>query len=184
MTATTAAPPDVRDRILDAALQVLRTEGCRHFTQPKIAAQAKVRQSHVTYYFPTRAELLEATASRVLDGITAQIAESAGMVQAWDSGPLLVKLARTMVDTDHMRMFLAMIVEADRDPAVRALVARGSERIRTAFAKALGGPDAESRARVIQVAIWGLGLYTFALRPAADADPFNDTITLLEEFTR
>ncbi|HET7041737.1 MAG TPA: TetR/AcrR family transcriptional regulator, partial [Gemmatimonadales bacterium] len=152
-----AARPDVRDRILDAALQVLRTEGCRHFTQPKVAAQAKVRQSHVTYYFPTRAELLKATADRVLDGLTARIAEAAGTVKDWVSGPLLEMLARQMVQSDHMRMFLAMIVEADRDPEVRALVVHSSERVRTAIARALGGPDADRKARVIQTTLWGLG---------------------------
>ena len=181
---TTAAPPDVRDRILDAALHVLRTDGCRHFTQTKVAAQAKVRQSHLTYYFPTRAELLKATADRVLDGLTARIAESAGTVKDWDSGPLLAMLARQMVQTDHMRMFLAMIVEADRDPEVRALLTHSSARVRAAIAQALGGPDADRRARVIQAAIWGLGLYTFALHPTPDVDPSDDTITLLEAFAR
>jgi len=179
----TAAPPDVRDRILDAALWVLHHEGIRQFTQTRVAERAKVRQSHLTYYFPTRAELLEGTASRVLDGVMAHIAEAGKTVPGWGAGHLLGILARKMVESDHMRMFLAMIIEADRDPAVRHLMTYGATRVRDAIAAALGGgPDADRKARVVQTAIWGLGLYTFALRPDAEADPLNDTIDLLEEF--
>jgi AcrR family transcriptional regulator len=180
----TAAPPDVRDRILTAALQVLHTEGVRKFSQTRVAKEAKVRQSHVTYYFPTRADLLEATATRLLDRVTDQIAEGARSVADWDAGPLLATLADQMVGLDHMRMFLAMIIESDRDPAVRSLMVRGGARVREAFAAAIGGPDAEAKARVIQLTIWGLGLWTFANRPSPDLDPRNDTITLLEGFTR
>lgn len=184
MPVTRAAPPDVRDRILEAALHVLHTEGVRRFTQTRVAQQARVRQSHLTYYFPTRAELLEATAARLLDRVTAQIAEAGKTVADWDAGPLLAMLAEQMAGLDHMRMFLAMLVEADRDPAIRALMIRGSTRVREAVAAAIGGPDAEARARVIQVALWGLGLYTFAHRPTPDVDPRNDTITLLEGLAR
>ena len=179
------ALPQIRDRILTAALHVLRHEGVRHFTQTRVADQAKVRQSHLTYYFPTRAELLEATAERVLDGVTGQIAEMGRTVPNWGTGPLLSALTRQMVGTEHMRMFLAMIVEADKDPAVRALIQRGADRVRTAFVEALGGGEENTRrARAIQTAIWGLGLYTFALRPTPDVDPTDDVLNYLEEFAR
>jgi AcrR family transcriptional regulator len=45
---------DVRTRILEAALGLLAEHGVTELTQPKIAAAAGVRQSHLTYYFPTR----------------------------------------------------------------------------------------------------------------------------------
>lgn len=180
-----AAPPDIRDRILDAALIVLRREGIRHFTQTRVAEEAEVRQSHLTYYFPTRAELLEATAQRVLDGVTAHIAEMARTVPGWGTGPLLTALTRRMVGAEHMRMFVAMIVEADRDPAVRALMLRGADRVHAALTEALGGGAPNARkARAIQTAIWGLGLYSFALRPTPDVDPTDDVLNYLEEFAR
>jgi len=184
MPVTRAAPPDVRDRIIEAALHVLHTEGVQKFTTTRVAQRAKVRQSHLTYYFPTRAELLEATAARLLDRVTAQIAAVGQTVADWDAGPLLTMLADQMAGHDHMRMFLAMLIEADRDPAVRALMIRGSARVRDAVAAVIGGPDADARARVIQVALWGLGLYTFAHRPEPSVDPRNDTITLLEGLAR
>ena|SRR5574338_1443466 len=185
MTATTETPPDVRTCILASALKVLRTKGVRAFTQTAVAEEAKVRQSHLTYYFPTRQELLEATAERHLDVVTEEIAQLGKTVPGWGTGPLLTALAKRMVQSEHMRMFLAMIVEADRDPAVRALMTRGADRVRTAFVAVLGDdPDAAAKARVIQTAIWGLGLYTFALRPTPDVDPTDDLLNCLEEFAR
>lgn len=184
MTATPIAPPDVRDRILTAALQVLQTEGVRKFSQTRVAEAAGVRQSHLTYYFPTRPDLLKATCDLVLDGVTAHIAGSATTVTNWGAGPMLGMLARKMSDIPHMRMFLAMIVEADQDPDCRALLLHGSTRIRTAIADALGGGEAAAaKARVLQITIWGLGLYTFAHGPEADG-PLNDTLDMLEEFAR
>ena len=183
--ATTAAPPDVRGRILTAALRVLQTEGVRKFSQVRVAEQAKVRQSHLTYYFPTRPDLLKATCDLVLDGVTTQIANAAETVPDWGAGPLLGMLARKMVDVPHMRMFLAMIVEADQDPDCRELMRHGAARVRGAIAAALGGgPAAEAKARVVQAALWGLGLYTFALQPDPDVDPVDDTLNFLEEFAR
>lgn len=185
MTVTPIAPPDVRDRILAAALHVLRTEGVRKFSQTRVAEEAGVRQSHLTYYFPTRPDLLQATCDLVLDGITAHIANAAATVPNWGSGPMLGMLARQMTGLEHMRMFLAMVIEADGDPDCRRLIQRGSDRVHTALTEALGGgPGAAAKARVAQVTIWGLGLYTFAHHPDAESDPLNDTLDMLEEFAR
>jgi AcrR family transcriptional regulator len=184
MHATTVSP-DRRDKILDAAFAVLSTDGLRSFTQTRVAARAKIRQSHLTYYFPTRADLIEALAARALDGITANIAAAAPSLAAWGPGQLVGALADYMTSEAHARMFVGMIVEADRDPTIRAIIVRGSARVRAAIAVALGGGvDAERQARVIQAAIWGLGLYLFAVRPAPDADPTHDMLNYLEEFAR
>ena len=53
---------DVRSRILEAALGLLAENGAHELTQPKVARAAGVRQSHLTYYFPTRGELLQEVA--------------------------------------------------------------------------------------------------------------------------
>ena len=62
-------PVGVRERILDAALAILAESGLRNLTQVGVANRARVRQSHLTYYFPTRDDLLEAVTARAVDGI-------------------------------------------------------------------------------------------------------------------
>src|SRR5579871_4290355 len=61
------AMEDRRQQILDAGLAILREEGLPGFTQPRIAARSGLRQSHLTYYFPTRTTLLAAVARQAID---------------------------------------------------------------------------------------------------------------------
>ena len=44
---------DKRQHIVECALAQLREEGFAAFTQSKVAARAGLRQSHLTYYYPT-----------------------------------------------------------------------------------------------------------------------------------
>lgn len=57
----------VRQRIVDAALELAQTVGVQGMSQARVAAAAGVRQSHLTYYFPTRADLIQATVHAIRD---------------------------------------------------------------------------------------------------------------------
>jgi AcrR family transcriptional regulator len=59
---------DRRQVILKAAIATLREHGFSGITQPRVAKRADVRQSHLTYYFPTRLALLEGVARLAVDG--------------------------------------------------------------------------------------------------------------------
>jgi AcrR family transcriptional regulator len=58
---------DRRQDIINASLAVLRESGYSGFTQPRVAAEAGLRQSHLTYYFPTRVDLLAGVARVAID---------------------------------------------------------------------------------------------------------------------
>ena len=161
----------VPERILDAALAILAESGLRHLTQVQVANRARVRQSHLTYSFPTRDDLLDAVTARAVDGIASGFRRVATDAPKGGQRQLLERLARSVADFAHMRMFLAMIVEADADPAVRRVMKRATEKIESALAVALGGDDAHERARLVLAAIWGLSLYQFLMRPASNASP-------------
>jgi AcrR family transcriptional regulator len=161
----------VPERILDAALCILGESGIRNLTQVQVANRARVRQSHLTYYFPTRDDLLDAVTERAVDGIVSGFRRVTTAPTKGGQKQLLERLARSVTDVAHMRMFVAMIVEADADPTVRRVMRRATERIEAALAEALGGDDARQRARLVLAAIWGLGLYQFFMRPASNASP-------------
>ena len=177
--ATKAAPAGVRERILDAAVATLREEGVRKLTQVRIAKRARVRQSHLTYYFPTRDDLLEAVATRVVDEIARHGAGAMGMPGNEDT--MLARLAAVVADPEHMRMFVGMIVEADEDPAVRSMLVTGTQHIEAAVAHALGGEQAAERARVVLAATWGLGLYRFLMHPSSKTDPTRALLSWVGE---
>jgi AcrR family transcriptional regulator len=156
----------IRERILAAALVTLREDGVQGLSQVQVARRAKVRQSHLTYYFAKRHDLIEAVATRVLEGIVQDLDDAviAG-APAGDASSLLGRLAAAIVDREHMRMFTAIIVEADGDPKVRAILVRLTLRVQSMLAAALGGSDAAKRAEVVLANLWGLGLYDFVMRP-------------------
>lgn len=160
-----AKESDIRERILAAAVAALQEDGIRGLSQVQVARRAKVRQSHLTYYFARRHDLIEAVATRFLDGIADALSEAGSASAATgDVAPLLERLASVIVDQRHMRMFTAIIVEADDDPEVRAILVRVTLRLQSMVAAALGGADAAERAELVMASLWGLGLYDFVLR--------------------
>jgi AcrR family transcriptional regulator len=56
-----------RERILEAALAVLRNVGHGQFSVQKVARQAGVYQGNITYYWPRRRDLVLALAVRVVE---------------------------------------------------------------------------------------------------------------------
>ena len=156
----------IRERILAAAMTALQEDGIRGLSQVQIARRAKVRQSHLTYYFAKRHDLIEAVASRFLEGIAHAFDEAVtASAAAGDRSPLPEDLTAVIVDRRHMRMFTAMILEADGDSKVRAILVRSTLRRQSMLANALGGVDADERASIVLASLWGLGLYDFVMRP-------------------
>jgi AcrR family transcriptional regulator len=110
---------DVRENVIAAGLWVLREEGLAAFTQPRVCRQAGVRQSHLTYYFPTRTDLLVAVAERAVQDRLAVIAAS---VDESITEPHVAAeaVARAIASTKNNRAFLALAEAADQEPRVQA----------------------------------------------------------------
>jgi AcrR family transcriptional regulator len=110
---------DVREKVIAAGLWVLREEGMVAFTQPRVCRQAGVRQSHLTYYFPTRTDLLVAVAERAVEDRLAVIAVSVD--DSIDEPHVAAaSVARAIASTKDNRAFLALAEAADQEPRVQA----------------------------------------------------------------
>jgi AcrR family transcriptional regulator len=103
----------VRERILDAALRLLAEEGAHGLTQPKVAKAAGVRQSHLTYYFPTRGELLQEVARHSIGKLAGQLADS-------KKASLAEGIAAGAADKRRSRVMLGLVAAADRDAKIKA----------------------------------------------------------------
>lgn len=70
---------NVKDSILIAGMTLLKEKGIAALTQPQVAKAAGVKQSHLTYYFPTRTDLLlgiaEHTITKAMADVSARLAE-------------------------------------------------------------------------------------------------------------
>ena len=71
------AETDRRDELIEAGLAILREEGLAGFSQARIAKRVGLRQGHLTYYFPTRTDLLTAVARKAVDNQLSGLARMA-----------------------------------------------------------------------------------------------------------
>ena len=109
---------DRREIILKAAIAILREHGFSGFTQPRVAKRADVRQSHLTYYFPTRLALLEGVARLAVDGQLAALQSIVGLT----SVPAVIKNITAMIGRhENTRVLMALAQAADEEPSLRSL---------------------------------------------------------------
>ncbi|MBB5018294.1 AcrR family transcriptional regulator [Chitinivorax tropicus] len=107
----------VKTRLLEAGVTLLKTRGFAALTQPQVAAQAGVKQSHLTYYFPTRTDLLIAIAEYTVDSLLVQAA--AQLTQAPNGKTLQELILHVMLEGVPPRVIVGLIAAADSDPAIR-----------------------------------------------------------------
>jgi AcrR family transcriptional regulator len=71
-------PSDAPERILDAALEVLRREGYAGMTTAKVAAASGQNKALISYYFGSKQGLVAAAAKRVSEAFLAEVLEGLG----------------------------------------------------------------------------------------------------------
>jgi AcrR family transcriptional regulator len=116
---------NVKDQILLAGVGLLHEEGLSALTQPRIAKAAGVSQSHLTYYFPTRADLLVALAEHSVDQALGAAIEHPGSPQE----ALLLGIRYL----PRVRMLVGLVSAADRDPNLRPALERLIAHIRSSL---------------------------------------------------
>jgi AcrR family transcriptional regulator len=168
----------VRERILSSAIEILREKGIQEMSQLQVARRAKVRQSHLTYYFPKRQNLLEAVAVRFIDGLSESVRQASSKAKGHDTSAMMRHFAEVVTEPGHMRMFAGIAVVADSNPDCRVVLVRETLRMQAVLAEALGGEDAFERAGLVMAALWGLGLYAFVM--AAPGNPEQVRMLLAE----
>jgi AcrR family transcriptional regulator len=106
---------DKRAAIVAAALGLIRESGLASFTQPRVAQRLGLRQNHVTYYFPTRSDLLLAVAEEAVR----QRVALGGLVVAEGRQAKVAALAAVLAAPEQTRMLIALTQSADQEPGVR-----------------------------------------------------------------
>jgi AcrR family transcriptional regulator len=140
--------PDRRESLLEAAIAAVQEGGYAALTQPKVAARAGMSQSHLTYYFPTRSDLVQAVAERI---VRTQLARMDAQVVSLSREAALKNVMALVTATETTRVFMALVLAADAEPSARAplgeLVSGMRQRV-TYLLAALSG-DAGSPERVL-----------------------------------
>ena len=128
---------DVRSRILDAALTLVYEDGVAALTQPRIAKAAGLRQSHLTYYFPTRAVLLESIAQHMMDGVLQGVLAVAQAHAGKSADALAQAIGEAVSDTRRARVMLALVVASDEEPGIKLWLRDFIDRLRKRIAQIL-----------------------------------------------
>jgi AcrR family transcriptional regulator len=115
-------PRPARERLLAAATALVQTHGMQALTQARVAADAGLRQSHLTYYFPTRHDLLKAVVEVAHGGVMQ--AMSPPTTGERRRAPTLTQVREFLCErvTEPLmpRLMLALMSAADEDPSLRS----------------------------------------------------------------
>lgn len=118
---------DVRTRILEAALRLLGEGGAQQLTQPRVSREAGVRQSHLTYYFPTVTDLLQAVARHSFQSLSKELGGTSARERSHSLAEAIAKATR---DKRRVRVMLALVQSADRDATLRPGMRRFIQELR------------------------------------------------------
>ena len=153
-----------RQQILEAGLATLREHGYVGFTQPRVAARAGLRQSHITYYHPTRLDLLAAVGRAAVDRQLAAVDATLGSLTTLDEAAGAI--AELVTRYENTRVLMALVQASDEEPQLRQLFGELVDGIAshvTAFLSRISGsPVAEESARFLHALSVGLSVVSLA----------------------
>lgn len=173
----------VKDNILQAGCTLLRERGVGALTQPQIAQAAGVKQSHLTYYFPTRTDLLVAVAEQVVSQTLDRIAASLVLAQAGapggPGGPMVPadwaqRMADVLLTGMPPRVIIGLVAAADAEPDIRPALVRLVAHVRqrlTHMLAHLGLAHDPTTALLAHATVLGLAvMYQARLTPQAEQE--------------
>jgi AcrR family transcriptional regulator len=154
---------DRRQQIIDAGLAILREEGLSGFTQPRIAARTGLRQSHITYYYPTRADLVAAVARAA---IKIQASDAKAMATRFTTKKEAAEaIAAGTVHHENTRILMSLSQAASLGPEIRMLFNELTDDIvaeLTALLKKLALESSQTNADILHALFIGLSIVNLA----------------------
>lgn len=171
----------LRDRTLDAAIELLGTQGLRALTHRRIDQRAQLPPGSTSNYFRTRDALLTGVADAILERELAGAGPAFAPRTAEEFLDALVALIdRTTRDQRTLTTArLVLFMEASHNPALGETLGQGRATLETALRQVLhdlGVSDTVAPARAIMACAEGLILHRIARRDDSDIRPVLDLV--------
>lgn len=167
--------PTQRERALEAAVDLVGTQGLRALTHARIDAHAGLPRGSTSNYFRTRAALLDAVVTWVAERELAEVSFDVDPSRLTVDGLIDALCAGIEVQTGERRTRTmaryVLFLESAHDPELRAPLVANRQRFETfavAALAALGAPDPAVAARALMACGEGLALHRMTVDPAAD----------------
>jgi TetR/AcrR family transcriptional repressor of lmrAB and yxaGH operons len=148
-----------RERILDAALEVLKADGYAGLTIAKVAARSGESKPLVAYHFGSKQGLVQASGQAVAELVTTEVLDAvrgATTVEGVIRGVALGVEGLLERDVRLGRLYFDLAAVSVVDPEVRRTIAEANERWRQVLTDLLegasDGPSAK-RARVLTLMV-------------------------------
>jgi DNA-binding transcriptional regulator YbjK len=174
---------DKRARIVQAGLAVIREQGFNAFTQIQVASRVGIRQSHLTYYFPTRNDLLAAVARAAIES---QLAMLDGVVELRKAAEIASLVGRHAAKHENTRVMMALAQAAEEEPRLRELFRELADGIFERLGKLLsnlGANPTDEHCRLLHALSVGLAVVDLAVaRPGGErraAEVFGTVLNLV-----
>ena len=171
---------DVKQSLLDAGATLLREQGIAALTQPRVAKAAGVKQSHLTYYFPKRSDLLLAIAEHTIARVMAELRSRESTESP--ARAIAGTLAEAAIDGVPPRVMLGLVVAADAEPSIRAplreLVGGVRKRVRSLLVDA-SIDDSDEAALLLHAVVVGLAVLHEARRTSVSAREVSNGIAAM-----
>lgn len=166
----TVAPPDTRERILRATIELIGGEGVPAVTNRRVAAEAGVALGSLTYHFPSQVDLLRESMLLFVGEEVARLEEIAaelrrGKPSVQEVADEVERIAEESSNRIQQLAEFELHLQAARDPALREASLRCFEAYEGVAAAALemfDVPDPGRHARTIVALMYGLGLRRLA----------------------
>lgn len=170
-----------RDRALDAAIELVGTQGLKALTHRRIDQEARLPPGSTSNHFRTRDSLL----TGVADAVVARDMAGAGTAFAPASADDFLDALVALVDhvTRDQRTVttarLVLFMEASHDPVLREALWRGRALIAAALVpvlRGLGARDPDTAAGALMACSEGLILHRIARHDDSDVRPILDLV--------
>lgn len=172
----------VREKILTCAVKLLEKHGIKKLAQPQIAKDAGVPQGHITYYFPTRADLLLAVADRSMQSIAEKVIQQATKHKGPpDSQSLVPLLSSLLKDQIRTRTLLGLVVESDENEDLRKKLKVNLAMALSLVATTLGRDEVDAEVILTHSALMGLALHHYVSSKPADKIGIDEALALLSK---
>lgn len=139
-----------RQLILDTALDIIESAGMKALTQPRIARNAKLRQSNLTYYFPRKADLYIALLEASHERAEASNADTASSLREM--------LSSLFFSPERMRFFLSIVLEVGDDADLKRVMSEHASGLSREVASRLCLPADDARVHAFIDELRGVGI--------------------------
>ena len=153
-----------KEKILNAAIQLLENTGIKGLTQPAVAKLVGIPQGQLTYHFKHRADLVLAVTEMAMDGVAEYLWKNHPELASRSFSKLIGLVLEMIKSKTQVRALIGLIVEADDSPEVYAKLMQQGTKVRSLIAEALQLQDDEPEVTVAHSVILGFAIMLFLQR--------------------